>query len=56
MALVLHMLDGKVETLFYPDRDFTALVRKHMGDDAANYVESLVLENKQLFEEIKEND
>lgn len=35
-------INGKTETMFYPERDFPALVREHMGDDAARYTEKLI--------------
>ncbi|WNX84389.1 hypothetical protein RWV98_17720 [Agathobaculum sp. NTUH-O15-33] len=44
---------GKTEVMFYPERDFPALVRRDMGNDAAGFVEKIMLENKELFEEVK---
>lgn len=46
-------VQGKNEVMFDPERDFPALVRRDMGDDAAAFVEKVMLENKELFEEVK---
>ena len=45
---------GKTEVMFNPERDFPALVRRDMGDDAARFVEQIMLENKELFEEVNQ--